>query len=299
MLHKKETAAILEAVGAAVVWGYAFVVLKEAIETFGPLWIRAITFGFVGLSILPVSLIFTRFRSHVTLAQARHAGLPGCLLGASLSLQSVGLEYTSIANCGFITVLSIVFIPLGERFLFRLTLKRNHIAAVCSAILGSILLCGGLPTTWSKGDLIVFVSAILAAAHILSLKRVATKVESPYSFNLLQISWAAVITTPFAVVFDVTPTGPFYLKDFAAVLYLAVVSVLIGFMLQFRAQRVLSSTVTSLVCLLEAPFAAAFAFVILGEVLNFTQSLGASLIMFASILAIAATYKKNLATRTT
>ena len=62
-------------------------------------------------------------------------------------------------------------------------------------------------------------------------------------------------------------------------LMLGIGSTLIAFYLQIKAQKVLSSTVSSLFFLLESPFALLFAFFLLGESLNMKQGIGALLII--------------------
>ena len=73
---------------------------------------------------------------------------------------------------------------------------------------------------------------------------------------------------------------------FFGILFLAFGSTLLGFMIQIRAQRVLSATLAGFICLLEAPFSSFFAFFILDDKLSLLQWSGAFLIFLSAALAI-------------
>jgi drug/metabolite transporter (DMT)-like permease len=60
---------------------------------------------------------------------------------------------------------------------------------------------------------------------------------------------------------------------------------LIAFYLQVRAQKQLSATVSSLMFLLESPFAMIFALILLGQGLTATESAGAFLIFMSAVFA--------------
>jgi drug/metabolite transporter (DMT)-like permease len=73
---------------------------------------------------------------------------------------------------------------------------------------------------------------------------------------------------------------------FSGFLFLVFGSTLLGFMIQVRAQRALSATLCGLLCLLEAPFSAFFAFIFLNDKLSFVQWGGAFLIFISAALAV-------------
>jgi drug/metabolite transporter (DMT)-like permease len=65
---------------------------------------------------------------------------------------------------------------------------------------------------------------------------------------------------------------------------LSIGSTTLAFYLQTRAQARLSATVSSIIFLLESPFALIFAFLLLGESLSFMEASGALLIFISALL---------------
>jgi drug/metabolite transporter (DMT)-like permease len=75
------------------------------------------------------------------------------------------------------------------------------------------------------------------------------------------------------------------MKAVIGLLSLSLGSTTLAFYLQVRAQAHLSATVSSLLFLLESPFALIFAFLLLGESLSTMEAIGAFLIFTAAVLA--------------
>jgi drug/metabolite transporter (DMT)-like permease len=157
--------------------------------------------------------------------------------------------------------------------------------AVLLALIGSLLLCGGFPNEWNRGDLLTLACAFMSACHFLILQKVAKATEHAFLFNILQMCWAGLLTLPFSILLEPFPDLNMDLKPILSLLYLGFGSMLIGFMLHVRAQRNLSSTVSGLICLLEAPFASLFAFALLNESMGLNAIIGASVIVGAAMIA--------------
>ena len=83
------------------------------------------------------------------------------------------------------------------------------------------------------------------------------------------------------------------IRSILSILFLSVFVSLIAFTLQVKAQKTLTNTTASLLCLLEAPNALLFAFLILGEKLIGYQVLGIILIMGSSFLSVFIDRPKN------
>ena len=283
--EKEKIVGIFEAFSAAVIWGFAFITLRWAVDSYGPLWSRALSFVAVAIVLLPIGLIVTRWRKHYNTTQLGLAFFPGLALGLGLCFQSLGIRQTSVANSGFITVLYIVLIPIGERLIFSQRLHRTHWLAVALALLGSALLCGGLPSQWNTGDVLTLGCAVFGAGHFLALQRVAARVTNAFFFNGLQVAWAAAVTVPVAWLMEPFPSTIHNSRALWSLAFLSYGSIMCGFMLQVRAQRMLSSTVAGLVCLLEGPIAAIFAYFILSENMTPFQIVGALIVLAAAGLA--------------
>ena len=68
-----------------------------------------------------------------------------------------GIQYTTASNAGFITGLSVIFVPVGGYLFFRFRPAFNVLIGIIFAVAGLLLLTGATPFYWNKGDLLVLV----------------------------------------------------------------------------------------------------------------------------------------------
>ena len=120
------------------------------------------------------------------------------------------------------------------------------------------------------------------------MERVSGFADSPFVFNVFQAVWAALIPTLFALKFEPFPSLPWSPLSIAGLLILACASTLLAFLIQVRSQRVLPSSVVSMMFLLESPFAALFAFFLFHETMSPSMWLGAFCILTAAVGAVRA-----------
>ncbi len=273
--------AVAELVLAAAIWGFGFIATRWTLAEVGPFWLSALRF----LLAAAIALPFVAARGGLSRKQVLLAAPPGLLLGASLVFQTAGLVHTTATNSGFVTTLYILFVPLIGFAFLRQKIRALHFGLVLLALAGTALICRLESTAVNVGDLLTLACAVLAAGHLVWLSAIGKRIQSPFAFNAFQGFWAGLAALVVAIPFEAAPAipGPRALGGLA---FLVVVSTMLAFLLQVRAQRVLPASLASLLCLLESPFAALFAFLFLAERLAPLQWTGAALIMVASVLAV-------------
>jgi drug/metabolite transporter (DMT)-like permease len=116
--------ALLLAVTA--VWGWTFVVVKDAIAELPPLPFLGLRFLIAAAVML---VVVRRLPGNRTLAIGALIGLP---LAVGYLLQTLGLRLTSPGNAGLITGLFFVFTPLLDR-LFGVPMRLRTLLAVAVA----------------------------------------------------------------------------------------------------------------------------------------------------------------------
>lgn len=220
--------------------------------------------------------------------QIRASFLPALFLVLMIVLQTVGLLYTTATKSSFITVLYVVLVPILESAVARRRISIHLWLCILVSMIGVYMI---VDPKWDEalnwGDFLTLLCAFMAALQIITLDRVSAKIGSAFAFNTIQSAWAA----PLLLLAMPLQTGPLIPAQspttlaWVGLLSLALGSTLIAFYLQIRAQKVLSSTVSSLFFLLESPFALLFAFLFLNERLSFQQALGAGLILISASLA--------------
>ncbi len=285
MPQVKTTTAIFELIIAALFWGFGFVAVVWALEAMTASEITWMRFAIAFAIGLPLVLIGGMKHWRETLTLSFWPAV--CLIG-TLFFQSWGLKYTTATKSGFITTLYVVFVPILESVLLKRGLPLGLWLCVAGALIGTILIVDLGFSTINVGDLLTFVCALFATAQIYSLGLISPRVRQPFFFNITQSLWGTVLLLPL-VLNSKFWTQPELLieapiKVWVGMFSLAIGSTVIAFYLQVRAQAKLSPTVSSLLFLLESPFAMLLSIYFLGESLGFLESVGAALI-FASAAA--------------
>ena len=243
-------------VGATVVWGGTFSVVKTALADAGPFSFLALRFTLAALFLLPVLRRGLRRGAFSPAVMAC-----GAALFAGYAFQTVGLTSTTPARSAFITALSVVLVPLLEpllgqaRFSFR-------------AGTGALLALGGLGILLQPeaepirlGDWLTLGCAGAFAAHVLALNA-AVRATPPSQVNALQVLLLAVLAVPAAGLegFPVSATPRLALALFLT----AGLATVAAFWAMAAAQRAVTAAETAVVLAFE-PVAAAMISVALGE----------------------------------
>ncbi len=277
--------AVLEMVLAGAIWGYGFVATKYAGEGVAPLTMTLIRFLLSAAVIFPLVFLIKNFGSENHKKLFKWAVLPGICLSSLMIFQTWGLGYTSATRSAFITTLYVVMVPLFEVLLLKKKLKYEHLLWVALALIGTALICDFQGGDWNKGDVLTFIGAVGAALHIIFIAKVSARVDSPMAFNGYQ-NLIGVLIAGVALLFVAESAPIFTPRVIYGLGFIAFASTTFAFMLQIRAQQVLSPSTASLLFLLESPFAALSGFLFLDEVLSFNQWIGAILILASAFLCV-------------
>ncbi len=278
--------ASVELVTAAALWGFGFIATIWAFEVFSPFEITFMRFAIAGS--LLIFFVFTPAGRASITQYIRISFIPALLLTTTLIFQTWGLQYTTPTKSGFITTLYVVFVPILESLVSRQKLPWTLWACVALALVGTGLIVNVGIDSLNIGDVLTFICALAATFQIYWLGLVSPNIEKPFVFNLVQAAWGALICLP-VLFFEPLPQklaniGDWSMLAWAGLLALSLGSTVIAFFLQVRAQKFLSATVSSLIFLLESPFALIFALLLLSQTLSLSESFGA-VIIFASAAA--------------
>lgn len=272
----------------AIIWGLAFVAQAAGMEHLGPLSFTA-SRCFVAVVFLYLTYKFfmmksasyreEKFDMKRTLVGGSICGL---VFTIAINLQQVSLIYTTAAKVSFLTALYIVFIPvIGLFFGRRPSVK--IILCIFLAMVGTYLLSikGGLNI--NRGDLIVILSALVFAIHILLLTKYSTNTNAVL-VSLVQFAVCGVISLAGALVLE-DMSMEAILKSQVTILYVGILSSGVGFTIQLMALKDLEPVVASMICSLESVFGALFGWLILSQEMTEREIFGAIIIFLATIFA--------------
>lgn len=289
---------------AALLWGTAFVFQKSATSD-----ANAFAFNFLRFSASIPALLLLRYlplklfepHSNDTLTQ-RHWRYNAWVIGGGgavfmflgISLQQLGLTYTTAGKSGFLTSLYIVIVPMLA-LLFRQRCHREVWLGAAIALLGVYLLGSGGgdsgESQFNRGDVMTLLSAIAWAAHVLWLGAFA-RYANVLTIVTVQMSGVAVfsgVVMVFLLLVDGTqyplPTPALVGDIKAEILYTGVVSTAVAFTLQIFGQRHVPPANAALIMSSEAIFALLAGVVFLSERLTVTALLGCLLILLGVIAA--------------
>ena len=285
---KREFKASIMLFATAIIWGLAFVAQAAGMEHLGPLSFTA-SRCFVAVVFLYLTYKFfmmksasyreEKFDMKRTLVGGSICGL---VFTIAINLQQVSLIYTTAAKASFLTALYIVFIPvIGLFFGRRPSVK--IILCIFLAMVGTYLLSikGGLKI--NRGDLIVILSALVFAIHILLLTKYSTNTNAVL-VSLVQFAVCGVISLAGALVLeDISMEA--ILKSQVTILYVGILSSGVGFTIQLMALKDLEPVVASMICSLESVFGALFGWLILSQEMTEREIFGAIIIFLATIFA--------------
>lgn len=284
LTHPTRRQAVAEIFLGAIIWGFGFIAMRWALLGAGPYWINVTRFVVAVAASAPFLFLLPSVRGKISRDQFRLAMGPGLVLGAALLFQLLGLQYTTVTKNSFLTCLYVVLVPFLEWGVGRIRFSWLQLALTVTALVGAALMTGmigGHVGGWNRGDLLTLVCAFLLTFQIYFIDRAGPKITSDFAFNTYQSIWAIPVNLV-GVFWEPIPVFPPPLLALWGILILAIASQLFAFLLQIRSQKLLPSTVVSMLFLLESPFAAGFAWLIYGETLTAGQAWGAALILVAS-----------------
>lgn len=285
MENKKALYADLSLLLVAIIWGFGFVVTKNALDNMTPYYILG--FRFLISTVLLVAISYKKLKS-ITKKQLKAGVVIGLFLFFGFATQTVGLKYTTAGKQGFITATNVVIVPF---MYWILTKKKPDIFEVLGAILcfiGIGILSLDTNLSMGYGEFLTFLCAIGFAMHIVSVGYFAKDVD-PYLISIIQLGTAAILSFIFAFLFE-----PRMVKissqSIFPILYLGIFGTMVAFLIQNIAQNYTSSTHTAIILSLEAVFGSVFSLIFLKEKFTIRFLIGC-LAIFISVLASETKFK--------
>jgi drug/metabolite transporter (DMT)-like permease len=259
------------------VWGVTFVQVKDAVAIYPLFAFLALRFAIASATLAVPGAGRVRALGR---RGAAGAVLAGALLAAGYTLQTLGLQRTSVSSAGFVTGMYVVLTPLFALLLFRI---RIGLAAWLGVLLASagLAMLAGVDAGSPAGDLLVLGGSAVYSLQIVLLESYAPRYDA-VAFTLVEMLAAFVVLGAVAIPQLETPHG---WTVWGALLVTGVFASALGFLVQTWAQQQTSATRTALVFALEPVWAAVFGFALAGDRLGLLAWAGCAVIMAGIVLA--------------
>lgn len=268
-----------------IIWGFAFVVVKDSLDSIGPVWMVAFRFTIaaVGLSVFTIK----RFMN-----KTRHDWWNGLVTGfflyAAYVTQTIGCNYTTAGKNAFLTTIYVMLVPILSWPLYK---KRPgwyvFVAAAMSLTGIGLLSLGNGDAGVNIGDVFTLICGLFYALHILWTEKCNKEGADTVFLTVQQFIFASIFAWLSAPFID----GAFPLeglmdtKVIGAMLYLGILSSLLAFLLQNISLKYLPGSLASLFMSFESVFGILFSVIFLHEAVSLKMGFGCVLIFLAVVLA--------------
>ncbi len=267
-----------------LVWGSTFALVKDVVAQVPPMLFLAARFMLAALALGLILTAARRWRG-LSMQEVKWGTLLGLFLGVGFTFQTVGIQWTTASNAGFITGLGVVLVPVLGLFVLRKSPDRWAWVGVVFATAGLALLSlhfeAGLSI--NAGDPVVLGCAFAFALHILFVSKVAWHTD-PLRLTFVQMVVAGLLNAVAAGLFE-GPIPHMGGEIWLAAAFLGLVASALATWAQVVVQRFTTAVHTALIFTLEPVFAAIFSVWLQGDRLGAASLAGGGLILLGMVLA--------------
>jgi len=263
-----------------IIWGSTFVLTKFILIHASPFVYVALRFAFA--SILFFILFYKRLKS-ITYRGIIKGSVLGILLFIGFVVQTIGLKYTTASKSAFITGLMVVFTPLFQLLIERKPPKIGNILGVILVAIGLYCMTSPQGSAFNIGDGLTLIGAITFGLYMVYLDMYCREFE-PSHLTIVQFvstTLLALCTIPFLETAYLDIDVNFVLVLF----YLVLMPTIVALYVMAKYQQYTTPTRSAIIYSMEPPFAAIFAFLVLGEILGFIGIFGALIIISGLIVS--------------
>ena len=279
------------------IWGTAFIAQDTGMDNIGPLTFNAARF-FVGfVTVLRIALLVERGKiiKNINLDKKlffKYLFLMSLSLFFGTYLQQTSLLYTNIANAAFFTVFYVPLVPIILFIIYKIKVHWSIWPSILLCIIGVYFLSDFSNSEILIGDSLVILCSVFWALHIIFAGKFMEKFDIPIFFAALQAILVGMYSLLFALLFEEINLTNILLENYS-IIYAGFLSGGIAFTLQMYAQKNIEEAPAAIIYSLEGVFAALAGWIILNQMLDFSNILGCFIILIAVILSqITPSFKK-------
>ena len=243
-----------------MLWGFAFVMMKTALDELDVLYLLAIRFTIAAVILM---LLACRRWKEIDRGYLMGCVPTGLALTAAYVFQTWGLTYTTPGKNAFLTTFYVIVTPFLVWLARKTRPTRYHLIAAVLCMAGVGLISVDRDLSVNVGDLLTLVCGVCFAVHIIFLDGYATG-RSTVLVTALQFAASAIILWVLALLFGTAP-GKISSGSWGSILYLSVLSSALCFLLQTFGQQNTPPAQASILLSLEAVFGVLASVLVLGE----------------------------------
>lgn len=272
---------------AGAVWGMGFVAQSTGMDHLGPFSFIALRFTIAAAVVWPFAWwesAKNQSRIENKLTTFTQFAVIGVVFFCGMAAQQVGLLTTTVSNSGFLTGLYVVFTPLVAVVFFRDWPHWVIWPASIVAMAGIFFLSGGNLAALVVGDFLTIASALFWAIQTVLIGRFVIDSGRPILLAATQFTVLALCAWLVTLVLNEPITLDAIRGAGWELIYTGVFAGGFAFTLQVIGQRYTSASQAVIFLASEAPFAAIFAAIALGERIGTLGIAGCLFILLAMLM---------------
>ena len=295
-MNRKSLTADLSMLAVAIIWGFTFPMVKDAVTGFPVYSFLAVRFAIASLVLL---LLTWRLLRTIPVKWVAFALAAGLVNFAGFALQTFGLQTVSPGRTAFITGLYGAMVPFMLAVIGRGRITRPVWVAILLSVLGlTCLFWQDLTLSIASGDILVILCAVAFAAQIVMVGLFPKSLD-PRPLATLQSMACFAGAAVFAVTNDGVLSAPINLpiNTLGAAAFTAVFATALALLVQTWAQRHTPTSHAALIFCTEPVWGALAGLTLFGEVFTPMAVLGCTFMLLGMMAPDLSGVVLNLARR--
>ncbi|MCF8261549.1 MAG: DMT family transporter [Melioribacteraceae bacterium] len=254
---------------AITLWGISFIATKLALDELAPTAIIYLRLGFGALTLALIAL-YTKRKFTIKGNDLLGIFVLSLIAILHLTIQVIGINFTSASNTGWIIGLSPIFMVFLGILFFKEKINFIQSIGILIALIGLLLLVGkgditAIDLIKNKGDLLVLGSAFTWAVYSFAGKKVTLNYP-PLMTILYQFLMMVVLLSPFVInAENIIAVKTLSYNGWAAILFLGIFCSGIAYVFWASAMKQMNSTRVGAFLYLEPFVTVVAAWLILSE----------------------------------
>lgn len=257
-----------------ILWALAPSFLKLSLVELQVFNLTAIRFI---LSFMVLTIIFFNKVRNVTKDTLKKSFFLSIVLMMVFVTMTYGVQFTTASKAGFLTCLSVVFVPPLTFVFFKRKPEVRILFGILITLTGIGMMTLKSDLSMNLGDLLCVAGSGVYGLYMMMMEKYASECE-PISLSVVQMGYIAIYSSVFCLLFE-TPKLPTMGVTWFAVLFMAFVCTAISFLIQTLCQKYTTAEDFAIINTLEPLFASVFAYLILRELLSEKEFIGAFVLL--------------------
>lgn len=221
----------------------------------------------------------------------------GLLFGGGFLTQTLGLKYTTVTKCAFITGMAVVLTPLAFKLIIKKKISFWQWIGVAVSIIGLWIFTNPKIDNMNIGDVFTLISTFFWGFY-LTYMDVFTKKAKNFSHTIQLVFMQFIVAAPFGLIgYLLFETGSFKFNItwnlVISLLFNGIIASVFLTIIHTSVQKFTTPVKAALIFTLEPVFATAIAFFALNEIMSSREVVGGSILFSAIIISEVGDYFAN------